>query len=65
MTSEGPRRRASDRQETGGPGRSGFLLSREQEDRRVLTADDRADASLERRQRDLEWNAPERRTGRS
>lgn len=65
MTGERPRRRFSDREESGRTVPSGFLDSPGQEDHRTTTADERGDASVERRQRDLEWNGPERRLGRS
>jgi hypothetical protein len=61
MTSENRRRRASDRPGERDPADPGFSPSRSREDGSVPPQEERRETSVERRQRDLEWNSPERR----
>jgi hypothetical protein len=78
MTDEVPRRRASDRQtsfgsrtpepaeapECGGPeGNPASTLDSREDEHPSGTERRPARGSRERRQRDIEWNGPERRTG--
>lgn len=64
MTRQDRRRRASDRPGSWEPVYPAFSPSRRREDSPAPLPDEPVDAPIERRQRDLEWNYPERRAGR-